>query len=1532
MPPKKRRRDTTPEKENAIYNFLANLELTRICPEKFFEIIFIAEADEETNEIMREIINASIIYEEISCATFITHDEVINMLENFSESAVPMIVKLYLEDIIQETKQEFIKNQNLQLNKLAQLIKLKLFEVMYQHYEKKINRMERRKCLENELQNLSIYTKKSEGLKKTDVKDEVKKPMSPSINVDTKRSKPKICEKSVIESTIFETINLSKLDGDNKIVFDDDISSQRWFYIFHGFYDPFLLKELISNHKIPISAIIRIEYTSSSTNHKCETGENKSNHYKTFWKEVSNYFDGPERSNSFENSILMKYNISGSNYVEIFEGLLNILKRISDIKYKHLNYIRHMKTYRFQNINEMLPVDCLNTYNRLLSHIPTELVDEHVILSSLLEEIDSRSVNINVLERFNIEKEKPQQPVKFIECTNPLHLNEHSRSSRNYRDKFFPKRLTSYIVHENDINQILLKEYRNCGALVVELLTNVWKNAFPFNILKKIERTFHDICHKHDIDPSTRKKQVETDIMEHFLYLCLFSALIDTSSSEVLSYSNSAEYLSTYNRIEFENMLKPGIVNDGSECDISTNLYDPSPMKYLWKEQLSSEILSQELLRAKQTYLYIDSKYSPETDDLLIQLSDNLGGFGTNTKFFEEAVVTPVCLRDFCKYVLVEQSKWLEENTSLKNNSKGEFGENCEGVELMKNLDLYKDYRYLLNSKMILEEDMDKCTKVEEMSPSESIREQIRIDPTNGNGMNEPSESVNNKQFLGYDLGTKYHCVRGARTTFCSHDNVKIVVENTGMIDNESRCSVNLTCMGNILTLHSKILSDYTFHCTLKNKTVITFILQDHMKKTKPNISPRIEVSSETNEEPGIDDTEMGISIFNNANIKVITVNMDDFTKNSNYSTPHNINSFEPNVFNNLKDAIDGNYSVYKVGNNMKFLRRLENRSEIPLSGILRRFIDEVAQKPSSEAFSKRFVNTNDTKSNLAVEKTVDFRICLPNGLYISCYPSQINDNLVELKQEYIYLPLVNNEEFRLFTREGTVLIKKTDGTITLLKSNGDIITFEKPDSENDRIRQSNLKTCHCKNINDYRKKITEIIKDSTQSRRYSSRRACFQTKKGYIIREDLSQVLENMQVPYLRRMLLRFDGTKTTLEKNHITQKKLFYTTCEQDFLAEEIYFEREDGLRIILDKMGTQIVKFPDGTKISSTVYESKEMMDGYVYISLLFSYEHLYYATVSYNPNDDLKVYLDNDVCLSRHANDTLTLKIGTDVSTEISDKKVEFDKHCNVCGSNYICSFNISPFMNKKFDPTSQFLHAQDSYNKHFYSDYEGNCKRNTSFLNGPHNAFGCNHYKNNIYKKLFVINRTSGVQFWSKSMIDSKKRNESDSIIEKIKMKRKHLHFIQFKKHYSESYAERYLNKTITGENVCLTKYKQVQKKELLYTTIRVIKKVLDSKKADALLSNFRNCSIEDFDISSIALTNAFLKDIIENNGNMSTEKTETHDVTKPPEKEKKCKCHQIKLTFLGKVARWKEECDRFRKMIKDPVPVYFESQFCQIIE
>ncbi|CAH2014260.1 unnamed protein product [Acanthoscelides obtectus] len=1445
------------------------LDIRQFCPKGIYDIVFIQPVNKESDDTLKNIVETAREYEDTSSLTFITAEEILDLVENYALEAFPSSLS-HIPEIVYNAAAKSIGNgAPLHPSLQAQLVKLKLIQVMHKQYLKELDKLNKRKALEDELSGLTKEMRK--GKKEKGGPGTKSGASSKAKDRDSKGNQDEKGSKGSKVEGLYTTIS------ENDIIFDDNIFNHVWYYVIQGVTNPDIVLYLNKKYRVATSAVLKFGIGSIHASGQL---------YEGFWKKMNSFFYGPHREDSFENTILMKHVTEESDGKAILEEILYVIKKISDLKLNHLNYIRHVKLHEQRHRYRILPMHCFQRYNAMLKRIPYDLVTEPVILNCILDEIQYQNEH-NLLEDDSTEELlKPRIDVE-IECHNPCDNKEILKRHKTAPRVEMPKQLfKSFYSYEGDMIDIIANTYRKRGRVVVQILDDILRKSEPMRLVSNYENDCSDIPHRHDVNPAAKHSLKNPEGYMHFMYLLLFSLFKSDSPEASFEDTVLTEILQTFTKSDYWKTSQIEIVVDseGEESNCDVNLFDPIRMQYIWRERLPSSCLIRSVYNAMNEFTYMHKTFCEETDVLLVRFTDHLDQFGVNIKVYQVHIRTPVCFRDFCRYVTVEEADWLQSNKPPRYVRPNEVQEICQGKKAIIKKDIFKEYRHLLDTNIQLESEPDEIEV--ERKPSVSFQEtleELQTYPTN-KGLIEQCNKVG-PQFLAYPMDTNHFRLRGNRTTFVSHDGFKIVVDNTSILTEDPKCTVTLTCRDNQLVLHSsniyskKDYKNYTFHWNLSDGTIVMFVLNPPKPKRKlvpdtPEIrlqSGLPEIFQEESEkrnssirnsdasdrrESFLAEQERGSLLGGSAKMssmpKILAVDKDWFAKVVTNEEDVTVQTAEPeDIASKLQDALDNERQVYKIQNKLNYLKRKCSKTEIPITSIFNQILHKrIKRFYGNELFARRFDYSDAEGKSLEVNSSVDFRITLPNGLYITCYPSQIREDLCEVKQEYLEKGVdqsgIMHEEFRLFARGGFVLIKKVDGSITILKSNGDTVEYDKPDGEIEDVVKSNLRKCHCKTVADYRKKLAMILKGTTnQGECYISRRAYMRTKKGYVISDEVANMLKNSKIPYLKSSSIKFDGKYICLQKNKITEKQLFYTTQQKDCFTDEVFYERTDGFEAMFDKTGRLQVKYADKTKITSSVHVSKDLYDGYVYVSLDFKFEHPQYATVSYNANNNVDIRLNNDVVLTKNPTDSLSLSIGEDIATAMDNKKVKFTKRCVRCMAESNANFNISPFFTNKLKFSDEFLRAEDSYNKMFYATFSGSCKRNASFISGPFNCNKCNHYVNNNYEKLFVINRNYvGDCLWNENMIrlrdeESKKNCVIKDLLDLTGDRGRKL---KYETNHCNSIDRRFLNNKLLDEQFCLTKYKgdAEEVSPVCYTTVTELQQMLDPIEVDLLLKEILN--------------------------------------------------------------------------------------------
>lgn len=135
--------------------YLVEIDVDRFCPKKIFDVIFLAAVDDETEKITQKICETAKEYEDLSALTVIHRDDILGLVDVFEHVEMPLCLKEATDEACLSIRVQLEASEPLTSLQTAQLTKLKLVNVMYRHYLKELDKMDKRRILEEELDNLT---------------------------------------------------------------------------------------------------------------------------------------------------------------------------------------------------------------------------------------------------------------------------------------------------------------------------------------------------------------------------------------------------------------------------------------------------------------------------------------------------------------------------------------------------------------------------------------------------------------------------------------------------------------------------------------------------------------------------------------------------------------------------------------------------------------------------------------------------------------------------------------------------------------------------------------------------------------------------------------------------------------------------------------------------------------------------------------------------------------------------------------------------------------------------------------------------------------------------------------------------------------------------------------------------------------------------------------------------------------------------------------------------------------------------------
>ncbi|CAH0554496.1 unnamed protein product [Brassicogethes aeneus] len=1547
----------TPARKSVIepvegYRNLEQMDLMRFCTKKMYRVVMLTQADDLQTHHLGVLANEGKEYEDVSNVYFILYKDVRDIISEPYTKDVPLPKDLHetYYNIISDI--ELIGTTQIPANFLSYCIKLKIMMLMYDLYRKEVDKMYRRKALEEELRHL-CDSKDGKGKgKKGDKKDkgEKKKASKGGKGKDKGNDGP---PKEIDDYT-------SIIIEPNEEILDDNIYNQEIICVLAGFIDYNIVNVLTETLCVPLMACIELNPTQILTDETCSGGLDRA---ELFWCKIKKNIFGGSRLPLFEDTVLLEF-ASQSDAREMLKEFLSLLKKFFEVKLLHLNYLRSLKVYDVQEKGDVLPVKCLNKYRNVMDSLSPELRTVPLILHGALEEVLSRlyDENSNKHNCLGPKLKKPshthspniniildKMSSENIICTYPFSIDaffEHKKNRKSER-KLRGNPEKTYRVEKYDLLGNIVQSYGKKAALYDEVTKKMLKCYLKGYLWKGIDiMSYVEYPHFHDKTHEPKRETPDNQYqLDHFMYLLIFSCLqhLNPAKEEIITKNEINKYFQIYDIEQEYRELNWTIFEERSESDILLtqfdrvdNLYQPTTINYHWVEKLSSDVLMQKISKASRMYHHMDKFYCDETETLLLQFHDYLDENGLATNMSSGYIRTPICLRDFCRYISVFDGDWLMNHTPLPyyNNTEMEEIELCPGGKIMLESKMYEEYQHLISESFIkppkpqanFQERLDEIINY----PTSIKLESLYKNPIEGK-----------KDFVGFNLGSNLLGLRGGVNVFKSHDDIQIDVDTTRFIDDDH--SFTVTTKGVILYIYScdsVVNEDYSYHYRLSDNTIITFLLKSKNsekfaeKEEETTLgSSKYDRPFEESEKTSLTETldevksedETYITAVNNEYLQEkIDENAGKELDTEDVNIEPKIQIHEPNdprFLTSLKQAVEENIPIYKVNKNYKYVKPLQKEIKIPLSTVLHR----VLQKPIGKNRLEQLYNRKFKSDSPYLGKTrpkVDFFITLPHGLQISQCGAQVKTG-VKIKQTFLDKgPQVKNlelEDYRIYSKTGHVLVKFKDGSLNVYNHLGTLVCYEKPVLEEGQIGESSVtKPCICLNMDSYRKKLQRIFKEefNRNNTHNISRRHLISGNRRKFMKDQIKE-LENIKIPYYKTTLITLKGEASVLEGGVLKQHDKFYTHKETDYVLNTVSYERTDGLKCLLFETGEIHVKFPDNTKIICWFEVDEETEDPFVFISIGFKFEHPYYNTIEFYPDGTLSIPLKGDIFLRKLVNDNYELQSSAGIRFLMGPDYVKFNKDCPSCPGLTMGKITLTSFLNNRWIPTERLIKFTDSYEKIFYWNVSGKCTHNSGFQKHAYNQYSCYHYSNMEYKKLFLIKKDfSGQMFWTNYMLNAKvtryNKCHDCEILCYDSTLNKEVAISDFRRKIYKNFFNFYFNTDLLDEQFCLNAYKKPIEKQVLYETYLQVHTILNEKFIMDLCKDLVKYmsgkpGFENSDILFIIYT------MYEDAENYDREIFQPRKEPLYPVSIPKCNCRKTFITMEAKNQLWRDQVNKYRE-------------------
>ncbi|XP_015175806.1 PREDICTED: uncharacterized protein LOC107066065 [Polistes dominula] len=405
---------------------------------------------------------------------------------------------------------------------------------------------------------------------------------------------------------------------------------------------------------------------------------------------------------------------------DIYDKVSFIVYDLYDLLRKHSNYLRSMLIQRY-DIDEMKEIDA-KVYRAILDALPTECVTVPILLHALLIQVEDnldvltdRSLNEqNVSAKENIyEKKTIEEDVEDVEEEEKVSIE----SIDDKEDSWVNKRLkllnqkykitTNKNVNEENLNDLTIQLILHGDKLSLNTyhiilnddIKKMLKLSNDMTLADAFLQIYHDPriidcwlnhekltdkkmkdynCYINNLinyfDPSV---EICRENIYHYLHFLIFDKMIYGNSLDKKSTNEKDQMLSVISCLHSPTAFLncPGLFGLTDKREIllpsylEKNVYEKrrrrmhrlkEPLEeYNDVELLPKKVLLQTTYECFRDFEHFEKRYFEPTDSILLYFSNDYVIGEVSEKLFVSNLRTPVCLRDFVKYVNKEEIDWI---------------------------------------------------------------------------------------------------------------------------------------------------------------------------------------------------------------------------------------------------------------------------------------------------------------------------------------------------------------------------------------------------------------------------------------------------------------------------------------------------------------------------------------------------------------------------------------------------------------------------------------------------------------------------------------------------------------------------------------------------------------------------------------------------------------------------------------------------------------------------------------------------------
>ncbi|KAF5301370.1 hypothetical protein FQA39_LY10768 [Lamprigera yunnana] len=616
-----------------------------------------------------------------------------------------------------------------------------------------------------------------------------------------------------------------------------------------------------------------------------------------FWKRFYQIFESDEYAECFENTFhmtiypnaeaLTSQNVTKSMCYNTFLSICSEIVRVADIQRQYANYIRNLKICEINWESKCTPIGQWTLYNHMLNLLPPECFTVSFLLHCMIETVHSSTLKLskdsNVFHNYKVlsKNEKKHLNLKscavdaLSKCANVNNVTSETGIEDLNCKLCLSISRKNFSVHEGNDIYIKVSPYDTIRTDYLKTNLRILEGCFPLLLWNKISNI--DECkvllNKYNLKNIAENFDIPLQELQYIIHAIFFNLLkcqcqnenVQRKSSLVLFFPKLKDTYANVTRLNLEEeeedrYRKYSIEEVNLKIPEVEYLNDPNVYEaknismYKWYEQFSPDVMVQFLRQASQDYLCIDFKYCAFDDSILLRYHNNVDKFGINRKTWNQSLRTYVGIKDFCKYIVHEDSSWVksqEENCLKKCNKEYEIAvENVERLreEYYRKLE-FSDSEFIQRGSFKDKQSLPrrfvkskvKVTRAEVLPILEKLAQPVV--PSERKKLSIHCAETEPFGFYAYDHSKSRSQLTGSTIVFCSQDGIKITVDQTKLSKESKNLSLKILAGGHSFILHKNDrtwLEPFTFHICLFDQTIIAFAKPYKRQKPEVRLSEKV--------------------------------------------------------------------------------------------------------------------------------------------------------------------------------------------------------------------------------------------------------------------------------------------------------------------------------------------------------------------------------------------------------------------------------------------------------------------------------------------------------------------------------------------------------------------------------------------------------------------------------------------------------------------------------------------------------------------